>query len=141
VSRRIILFNSLDHARAAVAAAAELDVPMTLQSAPGAAAYAGVGFLKAVVDQATADGDFGDGDIEAAIDCGEDAGTALAALRAGWTRVVFSGPAEVLGKLADIAAQQGARVAAPDAKAAALDLLDVTDPLAACGDFLGAEKN
>ena len=52
MSRRVILFNSLDHARAAAAAARELDVPLTLRSAPGAAAYAGVGFLKAAVDQA-----------------------------------------------------------------------------------------
>ena len=136
MSRRIILFNSLDHARAAAAAASELDVPLTLRSAPGAAAYAGVGFLKAAVDQAA-----GGGDIEAVIDCGEDAGTALAALRAGWSRVVFSGPPDTLEKLADIAAQQGARVAAPDAEAAALDLLDVADPLAACREFLGGAKN
>ena len=136
MSRRIILFNSLDHARAAVAASSERDVPFILQSAPGAAAYAGVGFLKAVVDQAA-----GDGDIEAVIDCGEDAGTALAALRAGWARVVFSGPADMLEKLADIAAQQDARVVGPDTEATALDLLDVADPLAACRDFLGREKN
>ena len=136
MSRRIILFHSLDHARAAVAAASELDVPFTLQSAPGAAAYAGVGFLKAVADEA-----LGDGDIEAVIDCGEDAGTALAALRASWVRVVFSGPPDMLEKLADIAAQQGARVVGGGAEAAALDLLDVADPLAACRDFLGREMN
>ncbi len=141
MSRRIILFHSLDHARAAVAAASERDVPLTLRSAPGAAAYAGVGFLKAVVDQAMADGVLGDGDIEAVIDCGEDAGTALAALRAGWARVVFSGPADMLEKLADIAAQQDARVDGPDRQSATLDLLDVADPLAACRDFLGGEKN
>ena len=48
MTRPIILFLSLDHARAAVAAAAELNIPITLQSAPGAAAHAGIGFLKAV---------------------------------------------------------------------------------------------
>ena len=138
MSRPIILFHSLDHARAAFAAAAELGVPFTLQSAPGAAAYAGVGFLKAVADEAMGDGA---GDVVAVIDCGADAGTALAALRAGWARVVFSGPADMLEKLADIAVQQDARVVGPDTETTALDLLDVADPLAACRDFLGAEKN
>ncbi len=138
MSRRIILFNSLDHAQAAVAASSERDGPFTLQSAPGAAAYAGVGFLKAVADEAMGDGA---GDVVAVIDCGADADTALAALRAGWARVVFTGRADVLEKLADIAAQQGARLARPDPQATALDLLDAADPLAACRDFLGREKN
>ena len=65
----------------------------------------------------------------------------LAALRAGWVRVVFSGPPDMLEKLADIAAQQGARVVGGGAEAAALDLLDMADPLAACREFLGGEKN
>ena len=138
MTRRIILFHSLDHALAALAAAGELGVPFTLQSAPGAAAYAGVGFLKAVADEAMGDGP---GDVVAVIDCGEDAGTALAALRAGWARVVFSGPADMLEKLADIAAQQDARVFGPDPEATALDLLDVADPLAACRDFLRGDRN
>ena len=138
MTRRIILFHSLDHALAALAAAGELGVPFTLQSAPGAAAYAGVGFLKAVADEAMGDDA---GNVVAVIDCGADAGTALAALRAGWARVVFTGRADVLEKLADIAAQQGARLARPDPQATALDLLDAADPLAACRKFLGAENS
>ena len=137
MSRQIILFHSLDHARAALAAAAELDVPFTLQSAPGAAAYVGVGFLKAVADEAMGDGA---GEVVAVIDCGEDAGTALAALRAGWARVVFTGRTDVLEKLTDIAAQQGAQLVRPDPQATALDLLDAADPLAACRNFLAAEN-
>ena len=135
VNRPTILFHSLDHARAAVAAAEAVGAPLTLQTAPGAASYAGVGFLKAVVDAAA-----GGADVEAVIDCGAESGAALAALRAGWTRVLYSGRREVRDKLADIAAQQGARVLEPDADTAALDLLDVADAPTACRDFLVAGK-
>lgn len=128
MTQPIILFLSLDHARAAVTAAAELNIPITLQSAPGAAAHAGVGFLKAVVDEA--------GTSEAIIDCGADIGTAMAALRAGWTRLVFSGDEVMAAKLADMAFQVDATVTTGDPSAATLDLLDVADPLDACRDFL-----
>ena len=127
-----VVFHSLAHARAALAAAAELGVPLTLQSAPGAAAYAGVGYLKAIADQAAAE--HPDVDVAAVIDCGADAGIAMAALRIGWRTIRFSGPAKVRAKLADIAAQTGARLVADEAEA--LDLLDSGDPLAACRAFL-----
>ncbi len=128
-----IVFHSLAHARAALAAAAEAGVAITLQSAPGAAVYAGVGYLKAIADQAT--GEHADIDVTATIDCGADAGIAMAALRIGWRTVRFSGPAKVRAKLADIAAQTGARLVA-DKAPEALDLLDSGDPLAACRAFL-----
>jgi hypothetical protein len=127
VTRPIILFHDLDHAHAAVDAAAGLKIPITLQSAPGAAAYAGVGFLKAVVDEA--------GVSDAVIDCGTDAGTAMAALRAGWKRLVFSGDQAMAVKLADMGAQMDAIVTG-DTGAPALDLLDVAGPLDACRNFL-----
>lgn len=136
-----IVFHSLAHARAALAAAAEAGVvAVTLQSAPGAAAYAGAGYLKAIVDQAASE--HADVDCTAVIDCGADAGIAMAALRAGWRTVRFSGPAKVGRKLADIAAECGARLVVDEPEAAplealeALDLLDSGDPLAACRAFL-----
>jgi fructose/tagatose bisphosphate aldolase len=129
VTQPTILFYNLDHARAAVAAATDLNIPITLQSAPGAAAYAGVGFLKAVVDEA--------GVSDAVIDCGTDAGTAMAALRAGWTRLVFSGDEAMTAKLTDMASQVGATVGASGA--GALDLLDVADPSEACRKFLSQD--
>ena len=137
MSKRLILFHSLAHARAALAAAAERGEPVTLQSAPGVAAYAGAGYLKAIVDRAAAE--HPDVAVTAVIDCGADAGTAMAALRIGWTTVRFSGPAKVRAKLADIAAQSGARLAVDKPDAGALDLLDLLDsgdPLAACRAFL-----
>ncbi len=137
MSARVILFHSLAHARAALAAAAEAGAPVTLRSAPGAAAYAGAGYLKAIADQAAAE--HADVAVTAVIDCGADAGIAMAALRAGWRTVRFSGPEKVRAKLADIAAETGARLADDDAEAApleALDLLDVADAGAACRAFL-----
>lgn len=129
MTRPVILFHNLDHARAAVAAAADFNIPITLQSAPGTAAYAGVGFLKAVIDEVGAD--------EAVIDCGMDAGIAMAALRAGWKRLVFSGDEAMSVKLTDMASQMGATVNAGGASA--LDLLDAAGPSEACRAFLSRD--
>ena len=130
-----IVFHSLAHARAALAAAAEAGVALTLQSAPGAAAYAGTGYLKAIADRAAAE--HANVEVTAVIDCGADAGIAMAALRIGWRTVRFSGPAKVRAKLADIAGQMGARLADDETDAPeALDLLDVADPDAACREYL-----
>jgi hypothetical protein len=70
-----------------------------LRSAPDAAGYAGVGYLKAL------------GELvghEIVVDCGDDAGLAMAALRTGCRRLAFSGPAAVSQRLAEMAAQLGA---------------------------------
>ena len=133
MSARVILFHSLAHARAALAAAAERGVAVTLQSAPGAAAYAGAGYLKAIADQAAAE--HADVAVTAVIDCGADAGIAMAALRAGWRTVRFSGSAKVRARLADIATETGARLA-DEPEAAPLDLLDSGDAGAACRHYL-----
>ena len=129
---RVVLFHSLAHADAALAAAADLGVRVTLRTAPGAAAYAGAGHLAAIVARATAE--HAGVRFEAVIDCGADAGTAMAALRAGWREIGFTGRDDVRAKLADMAGQMGARLAgeAPEA----LDLLDVADAGAACREYL-----
>jgi hypothetical protein len=46
----------------------------------------------------------------ALLDCGDDAGAAQAAIRAGIEGVIFTGRADVAERLADIAAQAGARL-------------------------------
>ncbi len=103
-AKQTVIFNDLAEARAALAAARKNHTAITLQTAPGVAAYAGVGYLMAVIEQAGADR------CEAVIDCGEDAGLALAALRTGWKKLLFSGRRDVRAKLAQIAEQQGAEV-------------------------------
>jgi hypothetical protein len=94
-----VVVHDRAQAEGALAVAAELGVAIWLRSAPDAAAYAGVGYLKAL------------GELvghEIVIDCGEDAGLAMAALRTGCRRVAFAGPAAVSQRLAEMAAQLGA---------------------------------
>lgn len=138
--KKTIIFHGLAHARAALAAAREHNAALALKTAPGAAAYAGVGYLKAIVEKAGADKAGVEAGVEAIIDCGEDAVIALAALRTGWKLVEFSGSGEVFAKLAQIAGQQHARVLEPDPDRATLDLLDAPDALAACRNFLGSAQ-
>jgi hypothetical protein len=94
-----VVIHHLEQARGALAAAAEAACAVELRSAPGAAAYAGIGYLKALGEAAG---------HELLIDCGEDPGTAMAALRAGCRRLSFSGAAEVARRLVDMAEQLGA---------------------------------
>ena len=93
------MVHHLDQARAALAAAAEIGCAIELRSAPGAAGYAGVGYLKALGDEAA---------HELLIDCGGDAGLVMAALRTGCRRIAFSGTAELGRRLTDMAEQLGA---------------------------------
>jgi hypothetical protein len=46
----------------------------------------------------------------AVLDCGDDAGAAQAAIRAGIEAIVFTGPDSVVRRLGDIAAARGCRV-------------------------------
>jgi len=98
-----VIIHGLPHAQAALAAAR----PVTLLSAPGAGAYAGVGWWRAlvaaVVGQAPphtlAD------DI---LDCGAAPGRALEALRAGQRLLVLRAVPGVFADLSERAAAQGA---------------------------------
>ena len=138
MGRPVIVFHNLEHARAALAAALEADVAVTLRSAPGAAAYAGTGYLKAIADAAAKD--YPKARVTWVIDCGADAGTALGALRIGWKKLRFSGPDSLREKLTDIAAQRDATVAGEAGDETVLDLLEHHDPAAACRDTLAETK-
>lgn len=123
-SMRALIFRSFDQARAALAVARETRQAVTLLTAPDAAARLGVDVLKSMIDQAAAA--VPGADFAAVIDCGDQPGLALAALRAGWRRLVFAGTAETVAKIADLARQQGAEVmaVAPPAR----DFGDARDP-------------
>ena len=129
---RIIIIHSLDHARAVLAAAAALGVPVTITSASGAAAYVGPQWFIEVVELATAA--HPDVQVTAILDCGDAPGHVLAALRQGIKRVRFTGRAAVAGKLAALAKRQGAELIRGRLKA--LDLQDSSDPAAACHRWL-----
>jgi hypothetical protein len=73
----------------------------TLVTAPGSAGFAGVGFWCAV-ERALGH--------PVVIDCGDDAGLVMAALREGSRDLLFAGPEAVASKLASMAGQLGGQV-------------------------------
>lgn len=129
---RPVVVHDLSHALAALQAASELGVPVTLRSAPGAADYLGSGAFKAIVDVARER--WPDVAVTAVLDCADAAGYALGAFRIGIGVVRFRGRPAVRRKLADIAAQLGARLDGD--RREALDLLDRPDPLSDCREWL-----
>ena len=136
MSGRIVV-HSLEQAQAAVAAAAALGVGVTLVSAAGAGGYAGPLWFMALVDAARHD--HPEIAVAAVLDCADEAGTALAALRAGVKQVRFTGPDPVRQRIAEIAAALGAAIEG-DPVAGALDLLDQRDPKGAALTFLAGNE-
>jgi hypothetical protein len=131
---RAVIIHELAHARAALAAAAELGVPLELWSAPGAAAYAGAGWFDAVMraagNQAPSAVFIG------VLDCDDRADLVQAALRQGLTHVCFRGPKAAAVRLSDIARHYGGTLHRKMPRA--LDLLYTDDPPAACRAWLAA---
>ena len=115
----VIIIHSLAQAIAALTAAARAGRPVALASAPNAGSYVGPGWFGALVvaaREAVPGARF-----SALLDCGDDVGAALAAIRSEIEGVVFTGRADVARRLADIAAQHGVRFET-DRCATALDL-------------------
>jgi hypothetical protein len=114
-----IVIHSLAHGVAALSTAAETGQPIVLASPPDAGIYAGPGWFREVMRGAR---DAVPGArFSALLDCGDDAGAAMAAIHAGVEAIVFIGPAEIAARLADIAAQLGSRLLT-ERLAALLDL-------------------
>jgi delta 1-pyrroline-5-carboxylate dehydrogenase len=115
----VIVVHSLAHAVAALTAAHRAGRPVALASALDAGEYAGPGWFAAMIADARAG--VPEAQSLAFLDCGDNVGAALAAIRAGVEGVVFTGRVDVACRLADIARQHGVRL---DRKrpAAALDL-------------------
>ncbi len=129
---RAIIVHDLDHAVAALSAAAELDVPVTLASAPGAVAYLGAGYFQAMIEAAREE--VPDATSVAVLDCGEAPGLALAALRQGIAAVCLRGTRKTLAKVAEIATAHGALLNPETGPA--LDLEGEPDGRGACRDWL-----
>lgn len=109
---------------------------MILLSAPGAAAYAGAGWFRALIDEARAR--YPGASMSSILDCASASGDALAALREGIKVIRFGGSQKVNNKIADIAKQLGASVITRRPRS--LDLMDVeaanTDLAVACRAWL-----
>jgi len=117
----LIIVHSLGQAIAALTAAARAGRPLVLASASGAASYVGPGWFGALIGAARAA--VPDARFSTLLDCGDDVGAALAAIRTEIEGVVFTGRADVARRLADIARQHGVRLMT-DRPEAALDLGD-----------------
>ena len=115
----IIVVHSLVQATAALIAAARADRPVVLASAPDAGGYGGPGWFGALI--AAARETVPQARFAALLDCGDNVGAALAAIRAEIEGVVFTGRADVTRRLADIAGQHGVRLVT-DRPGAAFDL-------------------
>ncbi|WP_114860604.1 hypothetical protein [Azospirillum brasilense] len=134
---RPIRIHGMTDADAACAAAAELGVPLLLVSAPGAAASAGAGWFREVAARAAAR--HPSVATTAVLDCADRPGDALAALSAGIGVILFTGRVDVAERLADIAAQRGARLLTglPEA----LDLRGARDPRRTCRNWLSGRDD
>jgi hypothetical protein len=127
------IVHTLAQAKAALTAAAETGIAITLESPPDAVRSLGADYFLALV--AAARSAMPTADNTAVLDCGRAPGSALAALRAGAEAVRLDAKSDVMARVADIAAQLGARVESEPA-AAALDLNETPDPLAAARAFI-----
>lgn len=103
---RPVRINSMEDAETVIGAAKACAKPAWIVSAENGGAYAGGGWLKALWDQLRED--FPGTEIRATLDCGDESGRVLAALRAGVKDILFTGDAETLNKLRDIAAEYDA---------------------------------
>ena len=131
-----IIVHSLAQALVAAEAAAALGKPLTLRSAAGAGGTVGVGWfasLGAVLSERHPDLE-----LTLVLDCADEAGTALGALRRGLKAVRIAGPPEVRAKLAALAETYGARL--DDDERPCLDLVgglvEQADLAARCRDWL-----
>ena len=106
--RRAVRIYGLADAMRAGAVAHELGLAIRLFSAPDAAASMGPAWFRNIVSEL--ERTYPALDVEAVLDCGDAAGYALAALRAGVKIIRFSGNPSTTRKIADIAGKYGARL-------------------------------
>ena len=124
--RPAIIVHDLDQAVGALRAAAAAGVPVTLWSAPGAASYAGLGFLGAVYEKAREA--VPEADHDAVVDCRGSAVLAHEALSRGFAAVAFTGRGAMRKTLQAIADGQNSRLVTAGPGSAALDLAHSKDP-------------
>ena len=134
-----IIIHSLFQATAALTAAARAGHPVVLVSAPDAGGYVGPGWFKALV--AAAREAVPNARCSTFLDCGENVGAALAAIRAEAEGVIFTGRPDVVRRLAGIAQQHGVRFETKrpvDALDLAKDFFASHEDLERrCAEFLG----
>ena len=132
-----IIVHDPDHLNAVFESATTLDVSMTAITAAWAgAAYGALYWDEAV---AAARDRWPDADVSVALHCLDDAGRAMAALRIGWKRLVFTGERRVRDKIVEQAAAVDAEVFA-EPEAPVLDLGEHAQASAAIAEWIAAES-
>jgi hypothetical protein len=134
-----IIIHSLFEATAVLTASVRAGRLVALVSAPDAGGYVGPGWFKALA--AAARKAVPDARCSSLLDCGDNIGAALAAIRAEVEGVIFTGRPDAARRLADIARQHGVRF---ETKRPA-DTLDLGEDFFAtqedlerrCAEFLG----
>lgn len=116
--RPSVIVHHLAQAKVALSAADTAGADIQLWSAPGAATFAGVGFLKALGDAV---------DHELLIDCGDDAGLVMAALRTGCKTLFFRGSEDERLRLSQMAGRSGALLYGPEDRTQSCLLLSADD--------------
>lgn len=96
-----IIIHHLEQARGVLSAAKAFGHVVQLRSAPDASAYAGVGYLHALGEALG---------HELLIDCHDDPGLVMAALRTGCRKLIYSGSKETHQRLSEMAEQLGAEI-------------------------------
>lgn len=130
-----IVAHSLSHALAAAAAATDAALPLDLVSATGCASAAGTGWFAAV--GALVAEQFPELPLSLTLDCADNAGVALGALRRGLTSIIFTGDPVAAARLDEIAAQSGAVIRRD--RPIALDLQGARNPRATCIGWFTSE--
>jgi len=103
-----IIIHDSRHAAMTLEAADAAGTAVVLLSPPGAGAALGPGVFKALAD--TAMTHHPGVTATAILDCGDEAGVALAAIRHGCTDIAVDLPGETLAKIEDLAARAGTKV-------------------------------
>ena len=100
-----VIVHTIAHVREAVSTAQTLGRPVTLISAPGAAASTGAEVFMHMIAAGLEDS--GISVYPAVIDCGSDPGQALQALRLGCTNIRLDAAPEVIAKFHDMVGPDG----------------------------------
>ena len=118
-----VIIHDLHQARAAVVQANAIGVQLELRSPSDGATILGPGVFKAIADDLAHTHPFAAPAV--ILDCGTNAGMAMAALRQGCKDICVNVPAKTHSKIAAIAQAQSARLHGPVDNA--LDLAAATD--------------
>lgn len=128
-----IIVHEIGHALAALSAARAHNRPLIILSATGAVRSTGAGWWRELVAQACDNAP--DHGAEWILDCADEPGMALAALREGVGTIALDAGEPVWSRVAQIAAQCDASVKRVD-RTGALDLAGSNNPQRDCNLYL-----